>query len=104
VNDRPAAVELLRAVEAFLERDVVPNLAGPRQFHEEPFFEAARAERQKDDTIPQAHRFPHIVGNKDNRLVGLRPDAFQFLMEQVPGLGIQRRKRFVHQQDFGFQR
>ena len=33
MNDRPAAVELLRAVEAFLERDVVPNLAGPRQFH-----------------------------------------------------------------------
>jgi hypothetical protein len=33
VNDRPAAVELLRAVEAFLEREVVPNLAGPRQFH-----------------------------------------------------------------------
>jgi hypothetical protein len=26
-------VELLRAVEAFLERDVVPGLAGPRQFH-----------------------------------------------------------------------
>jgi hypothetical protein len=33
VNDRPTAVELLRAVEAFLERDVVPGLAGPAQFH-----------------------------------------------------------------------
>jgi hypothetical protein len=33
VNDRPAAVELLRAVEAFLEREVVPALAGPGRFH-----------------------------------------------------------------------
>jgi hypothetical protein len=33
VNDRPSAVELLRAVERFLEHDVVPGLAGPAQFH-----------------------------------------------------------------------
>ena len=33
MNDRPVAVELLRAVEAFLEREVVPALAGPGQFH-----------------------------------------------------------------------
>jgi len=33
VNDRPTAVELLRAVEGFLERDVVPSLSGPKQFH-----------------------------------------------------------------------
>jgi hypothetical protein len=32
VNDRPTAVELLRAVEAFLEREVVPGLGGPGQF------------------------------------------------------------------------
>jgi len=33
MNDRPDAVELLRAVERFLERDVVPALDGVRQFH-----------------------------------------------------------------------
>jgi hypothetical protein len=33
MNDRPDAVELLRAVERFLERDVVPALAGVQQFH-----------------------------------------------------------------------
>jgi hypothetical protein len=33
VNDRPTAVELLRAVERFLEREVVPRLDGPRRFH-----------------------------------------------------------------------
>jgi hypothetical protein len=33
VNDRPSAVELLRAVERFLERDVVPALDGPRRYH-----------------------------------------------------------------------
>jgi hypothetical protein len=33
VNDRPTSVELLRAVERFLEQEVVPNLDGPRRFH-----------------------------------------------------------------------
>ena len=33
MNDRPSAVELLRAVEAFLERDVVPSLEGVRRYH-----------------------------------------------------------------------
>jgi hypothetical protein len=33
VNDRPTAVELLRAVERFLEQEVVPELAGPRRYH-----------------------------------------------------------------------
>jgi hypothetical protein len=33
VNDRPTAVELLRAVERFLQKDVVPALSGPRRYH-----------------------------------------------------------------------
>jgi hypothetical protein len=33
VNDRPTAEELLRAVERFLERDVVPRLEGVPRFH-----------------------------------------------------------------------
>jgi hypothetical protein len=33
VNDRPTAEELLRAVERFLEEDVVPQLEGPARFH-----------------------------------------------------------------------
>jgi hypothetical protein len=33
VNDRPTAEELLRAVERFLEREVVPRLEGVPQFH-----------------------------------------------------------------------
>jgi Domain of unknown function (DUF6285) len=33
VNDRPAAEELLRAVERFLEREVVPRLEGVPKFH-----------------------------------------------------------------------
>lgn len=33
MNDRPSATELLRAVEGFLEREVVPNLEGPRRYH-----------------------------------------------------------------------
>ena len=33
MNDRPTGVELLRAVERFLEQEVVPNLDGPRRYH-----------------------------------------------------------------------
>jgi len=33
VQDRPTAEELLAAVRAFLEDDVVPALDGPRRFH-----------------------------------------------------------------------
>jgi hypothetical protein len=33
VNDRPTAEELLRAVERFLEREVVPRLDGVPKFH-----------------------------------------------------------------------
>lgn len=33
MQDRPTAVELLEAVERFLEKDVVPVLQGPKQYH-----------------------------------------------------------------------
>ena len=33
MNDRPTSVALLRAVERFLQKDVVPNLSGPRRYH-----------------------------------------------------------------------
>ena len=33
MNDRPTSVELLRAVERFLQKDVVPALSGPRRYH-----------------------------------------------------------------------
>jgi hypothetical protein len=33
MQDRPSVSELLDAVRAFLEEDVVPVLEGPRQFH-----------------------------------------------------------------------
>jgi hypothetical protein len=33
VNDRPTSVELLRAVERFLQKDVVTALSGPQRYH-----------------------------------------------------------------------
>jgi hypothetical protein len=33
MNDRPTGAELLRAVERFLESEVVPALAGPARYH-----------------------------------------------------------------------
>jgi len=33
MHDRPTAIELLEAVQHFLETDVVPALQGPKKFH-----------------------------------------------------------------------
>ena len=33
MNDRPTSVELLRVVERFLQKDVVPALSGPQRYH-----------------------------------------------------------------------
>jgi hypothetical protein len=33
MHDRPTAIELLEAVQHFLETDVVPALEGPKKFH-----------------------------------------------------------------------
>ena len=33
MNDRPTSVELLRAVERFLQKDAVPALSGPQRYH-----------------------------------------------------------------------
>lgn len=33
MQDRPSAIELLKAVERFLDEEIVPNTQGTRQFH-----------------------------------------------------------------------
>jgi hypothetical protein len=33
MQDRPSALELLKAVERFLDEEIVPNVEGTRQFH-----------------------------------------------------------------------
>ena len=41
------------------------------------------------------------MGDENYRAAGLRPDALQFVMQEVAGLRIQRSEGFVHQQNIG---
>jgi hypothetical protein len=53
VNDRPTAVELLRAVERFLEREVVPALDGPRRYHARVAANAVAIVAREIETEPE---------------------------------------------------
>jgi hypothetical protein len=54
---------------------------------------------QNNDPIRQANRFAHRMSNKQNRLVRLTPEVLNAMMQLRAGLGIQSRKRLIHQQD-----
>ena len=64
MNDRPDAVELLRAVERFLEGDVVPALDGVHRFHARV---AANASPVTFHAIARAMR-PPSSGSAGSRL------------------------------------
>jgi len=40
--------------------------------------------------------------NKDNGASGLGPDAFEFIVQQVTSLGIERGEGLIHQQNVWF--
>src|SRR6266481_7771950 len=74
------------------------DVARPRQRDGELCFDAAWAVAQNEDTIAEADRFAHIVGDEDDGLPGLAPDAFELVVEEVAGLRIQSCEWLVHQQ------
>jgi hypothetical protein len=55
--------------------------------------------RKYHNPVSQKHRFIYAVSDKHNRLFGLFPDLEQFLLEHVPGLGIKRPERFIHEEE-----
>src|SRR5579884_2579510 len=58
---------------------------------------SARPEGQQRNAISEPHSLTNIVCNEDDGTSGLRPDALQFVMQNVTGLRVQRRKWLVHQ-------
>jgi hypothetical protein len=67
MQDRPSARELLEAVEQFLERDVVPALEGPKQFHARV---AANVMRILARELECESRFLHAECQRLNELLG----------------------------------
>src|SRR5882672_11968591 len=74
------------------------DVARTRQRDGKLCFDAARPVAQNENTIAEADRFAHIVGDKDDGLPGLAPDALELVVEEVAGLRIQGCEWLVHQQ------
>src|SRR5262249_52488545 len=68
------------------------------------FVNARRPSLEHDDPVTEQHRFFDRVRNEDHCGRPLLPDTQQFELQDLARLRIDGRKRFVHQQDVGFDR
>ncbi len=55
----------------------------------------------QDNAIAQPNGFADVVGHEDDGASGLAPDALQFVVQQVAGLGVERGEGLVHQENVG---
>ncbi len=76
-------------------------MTGPRKVHRKFLLHPPGTERQQYHAIAQPCCFAHVVRNENDGAAGFSPDAFQFVVQQIASLSVQRRKRLVHQQDVG---
>src|SRR5258705_13998293 len=72
------------------------DVARPRQRNEELCLDAAWPVAQNENAIAETDCLAHIVGDKDDGLSGLAPDAFKLVMEKVAGLRIQSSEWLGH--------
>src|SRR5215831_16801683 len=91
MQDRPTAVELLAAVRAFLERDLLPDLQGRKRFHalvaaNVLAIVARELELGEPSLVEEWHRLRDLLGEPDPappaRLADLR-DAVRSLNERL---------------------
>ena len=74
------------------------------QVNVDNLLEPAGAGTEHRHPLAQVHGFVDAVGDEDDGLARGPPDTQEFLLELFPGLGIQRREWFIHEQDVGFVR
>lgn len=79
------------------------NVARMRQRNINLAANASRVCVHDDDSIGQTHRFADGVRDEQNRLARLNPQFLKLLMQQRARLRIERRERFIHQQNRGVQ-
>ncbi len=77
-------------------------MTGPRQINFIFVLDLPGTKREQGHAISQAYSLADVMRHKHNSAPGFRPDAFELVVEKVAGLGIERRKRLVHQQHVGF--
>src|ERR1700751_1788080 len=61
-----------------------------------------RTEAEDSYAVAQANRLTNVMSYKNNGAPSLRPDSFQFVMQQVARLRIERSERLVHQEHIWF--
>ena len=64
----------------------------------------SRAGRHHDDTVAQRNGLVEVVGDEEHRLPFRRPQRQHLVLHQLPCLDVERRERFVHQDDVRVQR
>src|SRR5215470_6400994 len=78
--------------------------ARARQRDIDGLLDAAGPPGQHQDPVRQEHGLVDLVSHEQHGLATLLPDAHQLSLHDFPGLGVERRKRLVHQEDVGIDR
>jgi hypothetical protein len=59
-----------------------------------------RRGRHEDYPIGEKHGLPDVVGDEHEGVASLGPNPLEFALEDLSGLGVERRERFVGQEHF----
>ena len=73
--------------------------ARPGKVHRQDVLDVARMNAHQHDPIGQEYGLINVVGHKNNCGRKGFPDLKQNLLQNASGLGIQGRKRLIHQQN-----
>src|SRR5262245_13624914 len=63
--------------------------------------DSPRTRRHHDDAVGESDCLAQIVGDENNGLALLMPQVEQLILQEQPGLGIERTEWLIHQDDFG---
>src|SRR5215471_21119195 len=74
---------------------------GPGDGHGELADDPARPAAEHHHPGPEPDRLPHVVRDEQHGQLALGTDPVQLVMQQVPGHGVQRAERLVHEQHVG---
>jgi hypothetical protein len=88
----------LSRVHSELVRRHHVEVAGPRQLDAHHVHDPSRPRGHDDDAVGEEHRLRDRVGDEDDGLARLAPDAEELDVHELAGHGVERAERLVHQQ------
>jgi hypothetical protein len=100
VISAPYGGGLVRGPELRALVDLV-DAAGPRDGHRRDVLDPARSRRHHDDAVGEGDRLHEIVRDEHDGLARRRPERQELLLEEQPGLRVERAERLVHEDEGG---